>query len=66
MERKKRAFYATDEEYKAIKQYAEERNRTVSNFALYAMNAEMSKTKNRLKNRRIAKKGKKVSLEKYR
>lgn len=51
MERKKRAFYATDEEYKEIKQYAEERNRTVSNFALYAMNAEMSKTKKRNQNR---------------
>jgi hypothetical protein len=51
MERKKRAFYATDEEYEEIRRYAEERDRTVSNFALYAMKVEMSKTKKRNQNR---------------
>ena len=50
MIRKKRVFYATDEEYQTFLEYAQGKERSVSEFARFAMKAEISKRKNRRKN----------------
>lgn len=52
MIRTKRNFYATDEEYQKFLEYAQGKERSVSEFARYAMKAEISKHKNRRKKQR--------------
>ncbi len=52
MKRTKRAFYATDAEYQEFLEYAQGKERSISEFARYAMKAEISKSRNRANNRR--------------
>lgn len=51
MVRTKRTFYATNKEYEEFVLYAQSKERTLSQFARYAMKAEISKRQYRVKNR---------------
>ena len=51
MIRKKRGFYATDAEYQEFLEYAQGKERSLSQFARYAMKSEISKSRNRARSR---------------
>ncbi len=56
MIRTKRTFYATDTEYQEFRECAQSKERSVSEFARFAMKAEISRHRNKAQNRPKAQK----------
>ena len=51
MKRTKRTYYATDTEYQEFRECAQSKERSVSEFARFAMKAEISKHRTKARNR---------------